>query len=44
MVDPLDGTISAHADTHGAPVRTASIPVGFRPWRLVRLPGSVAAQ
>ena len=42
VVDPLDGSISAYADTHGAPVRTASIPVGFRPWRLVRLPGSVA--
>jgi hypothetical protein len=42
VVDPLDGTISAYADTHGAPVRTASIPVGFHPWRLVRLPGSVA--
>jgi hypothetical protein len=42
VVDPLDGTISAYADTHDAPVRTASIPVGFHPWRLVRLPGSVA--
>ena len=42
VVDPLDGTISAHADTYGAPVRTASMPVAFRPWRLVRLPGSVA--
>jgi hypothetical protein len=42
VVDPLDGTISAYADTHGAPVRTASIPVGFHPWRLVRLPSSVA--
>jgi hypothetical protein len=28
VVDPLDGTLSAYADTHGAPVRTASIPVG----------------
>jgi hypothetical protein len=42
VVDPLDGSISAYADTHGAPVRTASIPVGFHPWRLVRLPSSVA--
>ena len=42
VIDPLDGTISAYADTHGTPVRTASMPVGFRPWRLVRLPGSVA--
>jgi hypothetical protein len=42
VVDPLDGTISAYADTQGAPVRTASMPVGFHPWRLVRLPGSVA--
>jgi hypothetical protein len=42
VVDPLDGTVSAYADTHGEPVRTASIPVGFRPWRLVRLPSSVA--
>jgi hypothetical protein len=42
VVDPLDGTISAYADTRGAPVRTASMPVGFHPWRLVRLPGSVA--
>jgi hypothetical protein len=42
VVDPLDGTISTYADTHGEPVRTASVPVGFHPWRLVRLPGSVA--
>jgi hypothetical protein len=42
VVDPLDGTISAYADTHGAPVRTASMPVGFHPWRLVRLPRNVA--
>src|SRR6516225_5145101 len=42
VVDPLDGTISAHADTYGAPVRTASMPVAFRPWRLVRLPASIA--
>jgi hypothetical protein len=41
VVDPLDGTISAYADTHGTPVRTASMPVGFRPWRLVRLATSV---
>jgi hypothetical protein len=42
VVDPLDGTISAYADTHGTPVRAASMPVGFRPWRLVRLPASIA--
>jgi len=42
VVDPLDGTISAYADTHGMPVRTTKMPVGFRPWRLVRLRGSVA--
>ena len=42
VVDPLDGTVSAYADTHGAPVRTAITPVGFHPWRLVRLPSSVA--
>src|SRR5215469_18874382 len=42
VVDPLDGTISAYADTHGTPVRTASMPIGFRPWRLVRLPASIA--
>ena len=42
VVDPLDGTISAYVDTHGAPTRTANVPVGFRPWRLVRLAGSVA--
>ena len=42
VVDPLDGTISAYADTHGTPVRTASMPVGFRPWRLVRLLASIA--
>jgi hypothetical protein len=42
VVDPLGGTISAYADTHDAPVRTANMPVGFRPWRLVRLPSSVA--
>jgi hypothetical protein len=42
VVDPLDGTISAYADTRGAPVRTAGMPIGFHPWRLVRLPRSVA--
>jgi hypothetical protein len=42
VVDPLDGTVSAYADRHGTPLRSASLPVGFRPWRLVRLPGSVA--
>ncbi len=42
VVDPLDGAISAYAGTHGTPLRTASMPVGFRPWRLVRLPASVA--
>ena len=42
VVDPLDGTVSAFADRHGTPLRSASLPVGFRPWRLVRLPASVA--
>jgi hypothetical protein len=42
VVDPLDGTVSAYADRQGTPLRSASLPVGFRPWRLVRLSGSVA--
>jgi hypothetical protein len=42
VVDPLDGTVSAYADRHGTPLRSASLPVGFRPWRLVRLPASIA--
>jgi hypothetical protein len=42
VVDPLDGTVSAYADRHGTPLRSAGLPVGFRPWRLVRLPTSIA--
>ena len=42
VVDPLEGVISAYRDTNDAAVKTASMPTGFRPWRLVRRPASVA--
>jgi len=42
VVDPLEGVISAYRDTDDAAVKTASMPIGFRPWRLVRRPASVA--
>ena len=42
VVDPLDGAISAYRVTQGVAVKTALMPAGFRPWRLVRQPASVA--
>ena len=42
VVDPLEGAISAYRDTQGVAAKTALMPAGFRPWRLVRQPASVA--
>jgi hypothetical protein len=42
VVDPLEGVISAYRDTDDTAVKTALMPTGFRPWRLVRQPASVA--
>jgi hypothetical protein len=42
VVDPLDGAVSAYDGAQGKALRIAQLPAGFRPWRLVRRPSSVA--
>src|SRR5262245_23211467 len=42
VIDPLDGTISVYGDKQSTALKTARMPAGFRPWRLVRQPASVA--
>ncbi len=42
VVDPLEGVISAYRDSDGEAVKSASMPAGFRPWRLVRQRESIA--
>lgn len=41
VVDPLEGAISAYGETQSTALKTASMPAGFRPGRLVRRPASV---
>jgi hypothetical protein len=41
VVDPLDGAIMAYGGTWRTATRTALMPAGFRPWRLVRQPSSI---
>jgi hypothetical protein len=41
VVDPLDGFISAYRDGQNTALKTAAMPAGFRPWRLVRQPTAV---
>jgi hypothetical protein len=42
VVDPLDGTISVYGDQQSTALKTARMPAGFRPWRLVRQSAGVA--
>jgi len=42
VVDPLDGAISAYDHAQDGALKTAQLPAGFRPWRLVRRPAGVA--
>jgi hypothetical protein len=41
VVDPLDGSISAYSDSQNTALKTAAMPAGFRPWRLVRQPTAI---
>ena len=41
VVDPLDGFVSAYSDGQSRALKTAAMPAGFRPWRLVRQPSTV---
>jgi hypothetical protein len=41
VVDPLDGAVMAYGGTWRTATRTAMMPAGFRPSRLVRQPSSV---
>jgi hypothetical protein len=41
VVDPLDGFVSAYSDGQSTALKTAAMPAGFRPWRLVRQPSTV---
>jgi hypothetical protein len=41
VVDPLDGAVSAYLEGRSGALRTAMMPTGFRPGRLVRQPAGI---